>query len=247
MGHTTTTESKPAHDTMDHLLRSDTVPGGLGAARRSIAVNHYDARSKRLACLARSQSRTLNMKRRTQRRTVNMARLSKRALWLARLAVRASDLSLAQTTRPKTRADCENGARPCPFVSCPHHLYLDVNPKTGALKINFPGSDLERLPETCCLDVAARGGSTLQEIAELFGLTRERIRQVEAKALKFLRKDPRCPSLFRDLISADVTPHYTTPGESAESVDALLPLHEIPATDMDPMSDPQRRGGARGR
>ncbi|HUB07073.1 MAG TPA: DNA-binding protein, partial [Myxococcales bacterium] len=35
--------------------------------------------------------------------------------------------------RPKTRADCVNGPRPCLFVSCKHHLYLDVNPNTGSV------------------------------------------------------------------------------------------------------------------
>ena len=32
---------------------------------------------------------------------------------------------------------------PCPFVSCRHHLYLDINPESGAIKVNFPG--LERV------------------------------------------------------------------------------------------------------
>ena len=40
--------------------------------------------------------------------------------------------------KPKERAECGNGERPCPFVSCKHHLYLDVSAKTGAIKLNFP-------------------------------------------------------------------------------------------------------------
>src|SRR4029077_6719314 len=27
--------------------------------------------------------------------------------------------------RPRPRGDCVGGERPCPFVSCAHHLYLD--------------------------------------------------------------------------------------------------------------------------
>src|SRR5262249_33319259 len=40
--------------------------------------------------------------------------------------------------RPRTRAECKTGPRPCLFVSCKHHLYLDVNPETGSVKLNFP-------------------------------------------------------------------------------------------------------------
>lgn len=29
-------------------------------------------------------------------------------------------------TRPQTRADCRGDARPCPWVSCRHHLLLEV-------------------------------------------------------------------------------------------------------------------------
>jgi DNA-directed RNA polymerase sigma subunit (sigma70/sigma32) len=40
----------------------------------------------------------------------------------------------------------------------------------------------------CVLDEADKGGLTLEEIAEMFGLTRERIRQVEALALAKLKR-----------------------------------------------------------
>ena len=35
------------------------------------------------------------------------------------------------------------------------------------------------LKETCVLDVSDRGGSTLQEVGDILGVTRERIRQLE--------------------------------------------------------------------
>jgi len=42
--------------------------------------------------------------------------------------------------------------------------------------------------ETCVLDlIDRRGHMTLEEIATLLGMTRERVRQVEAKALRKLR------------------------------------------------------------
>jgi hypothetical protein len=66
-------------------------------------------------------------------------------------------------------------------------LYLDVNPETGSIKVNSPGRDVWDLPATCALDLADRGPQTLQTIGELLGITRERVRQIEAKALKRLR------------------------------------------------------------
>lgn len=89
--------------------------------------------------------------------------------------------------RPRNREDCRVADRPCPFVSCKYHLYLDVNPHTGSIKLNFPDLEVWELSETCSLDVADRGGITLEEVGELLNLTRERIRQVEATGLEKLR------------------------------------------------------------
>lgn len=88
--------------------------------------------------------------------------------------------------RPRTRGDCQTVSRPCVFVSCRHHLYLDVNPNTGSLKINFPGVEIEDLENSCSLDVADKGCNTLKEVGDILKLTRERIRQLEVKALIYL-------------------------------------------------------------
>jgi hypothetical protein len=93
-----------------------------------------------------------------------------------------------QKMRPKTRAACANGPRPCLFVSCKHHLYLDVNPETGSVKINFPDKEIWELEQTCALDVADKGGITLEEVGAIMNLTRERIRQVETRGLLKLRE-----------------------------------------------------------
>jgi hypothetical protein len=90
--------------------------------------------------------------------------------------------------RPKTRADCINGPRPCLFVSCKHNLYLDVNPETGSIKLNFPDKEIWELEYTCALDVAEKGGITLEEVGTIMNLTRERIRQVETRGLMKLRE-----------------------------------------------------------
>ncbi len=89
--------------------------------------------------------------------------------------------------RPKTRAQCQGEQRPCPWVACKHHLYLDINPVTGSIKLNFPDLEPWELTETCALDVAERGSSTLDEIGAITNLTRERIRQLEVRGLAMLR------------------------------------------------------------
>ena len=92
-----------------------------------------------------------------------------------------------EATRPKARSDCAQGQRPCPYVSCKFNLYVDVNPRTGSVKMNFPDKEIWELADTCALDVADRGGITLEEVAARLDVTRERIRQVEAKALVRLK------------------------------------------------------------
>ena len=89
----------------------------------------------------------------------------------------------ADVVRPRIREECKTAARPCPFVSCSHHLYLDVNPESGAIKLNFPHLEVWEMAETCSLDVADRGGITLEEVGAILNLTRERIRQVEVRGL----------------------------------------------------------------
>jgi hypothetical protein len=85
--------------------------------------------------------------------------------------------------RPRLRGECAGGHRPCPFVSCKHHLYLDVSEKTGAIKLNFPDLEVEQLGESCALDVADRGGTPLEHVGAIMNFTRERCRQVEVQAL----------------------------------------------------------------
>jgi hypothetical protein len=88
-----------------------------------------------------------------------------------------------EVERPHARVECAEGMRPCPFVSCQHHLYLDVSARTGAIKLNFPDLEVWEMTESCALDVADRGGTTLEEVGAIMNLTRERIRQVEVKGL----------------------------------------------------------------
>ncbi len=91
--------------------------------------------------------------------------------------------------KPKSRSECLKMKRPCLFVSCKYHLYLDINPETKSIKFNFPGKEVWELKETCALDVADKGGVTLEEVGAIMNLTRERIRQVEMRALQKLKQN----------------------------------------------------------
>jgi hypothetical protein len=99
------------------------------------------------------------------------------------------------TERPRSRADCEQGTRPCPFVSCKHHLYLDVSPNTGTIKLNFPDLEVWELSESCALDVADSGPQGYERAGALLNVTRERIRQIEALALAKLSGQARLREL----------------------------------------------------
>lgn len=85
--------------------------------------------------------------------------------------------------RPRTRADCVNGVRPCPYVGCRHHLYLDINQYGNTVKINFPDLEPWELTHSCSLDVAAIGGVTLESVGGLVNITRERVRQIQDRTL----------------------------------------------------------------
>lgn len=129
-------------------------------------------------------------------RTLSMSRASKRLLVVGAALYPVEEH--ASYERPTTRGDCLaggiNAARPCPWVSCAQHLALDVHEATGNVKVTLPGGDgepdLDAMRDTCALDVADRGGETLDEVGAATNLTRERIRQLEAVALRALRVLP---------------------------------------------------------
>src|SRR6186713_8142 len=127
--------------------------------------------------ITREQRRS-RRKRDVRARTISVKRMTKRELEIGRLLYPETDYA-----KPRTREECAGGPRPCPYVSCKHHLYIDVSPRTGAIKLNFPDLEVWDMGESCALDVADRGGTTLEDVGAIMNLTRERIRQVEVKAL----------------------------------------------------------------
>lgn len=96
-------------------------------------------------------------------------------------------LRILDAARPRTRAACRSGPRPCLFVSCRFHLYLDVNEASGAVKLNFPHLEPWELTDSCALDLAERGGLTYEEIGALLNVSRERARQIEEHGLGKLK------------------------------------------------------------
>lgn len=88
--------------------------------------------------------------------------------------------------RPKTRGECRNGLRPCPFASCRYHLLLNVESKY--IRLSHGHDDPTQLEETCALDVADRGEELpIGRVAELLGATEEAVkRQTMGRAYKKL-------------------------------------------------------------
>lgn len=122
--------------------------------------------------------------RRSRAKTIAMKRLTKEELRIGALLYPERSY-----WRPQQRGQCSNVARPCPYVSCKYHLYIDVNPATGSIKVNFPEREVWELEHSCALDVAEKGGVTLEEVGEILNLTRERIRQVEVRGLLKLKEE----------------------------------------------------------
>ncbi len=167
------------HDAQPRVAGSDASLGdALAEIGRDLALGELDS-----PATSRPKRKLRTRGDRPHARTIAPRRLTKEEL-------RQHDLLLPildEYDRPQTRAECKDAPRPCPFVSCRHHLYLDVNPYSGSFKLNFPHLEVWELEETCSLDVADRDGVTLEEVGEIMNLTRERIRQVEVRGLLKLK------------------------------------------------------------
>lgn len=119
---------------------------------------------------------------RHRRRTVSLRSLKRERRSLP--IVDDEGLEGPDESAPAARRDCRGGIRPCPWVSCRFHLYLDVNPNTGSIKLNFPDLEPWELKTSCALDVAEEGeGRSLEDLGRLMNVTRERARQIERGAL----------------------------------------------------------------
>ena len=171
-------------DAGDEVLEDDGIEGEAGDAS---GVPELSRKIRRRRRRTRPRSKTIAMKR-----------LTREELRQGALMYPPVDIP-----RPTNRSECVGEMRPCPWVACKHHLYLDINPETGSIKINFPDLEPWELKHTCALDVAERGGITLEEVGEIMNLTRERIRQVEVRGLLKLKMGSPSPDeLGAELLAA---------------------------------------------
>jgi len=92
--------------------------------------------------------------------------------------------------RPLTRGDCIDAPRPCPWVSCRYHLWSDVPrvARPGVVMVSFPDLEPWEIPETCALDAASLEGLALDEVGMRMNLTAERVRQIELRALRRIKR-----------------------------------------------------------
>jgi hypothetical protein len=141
----------------------------------------------------REYQREYHRKRALRKRDVPKRALMFRDITKTMLRVAQAELAEAEGSfgplpeRPKTREVCRYAERPCPWLSCKHHLYLDVT-RGGSITFNFPDLEPEQLAESCSLDVADRGGVTLESVGELMNMTRERVRQIEDIAIRKIQE-----------------------------------------------------------
>lgn len=152
-------------------------------ARKLTTIDQPPVESSEREQESRPSPRPRRRKRPVRSRSIRVARASKREIERARLRLQSEP---PDADRPQTRADCASGPRPCPHVSCKHHLYLDVSPFTGTIKINFPDLEVWEMKVSCALDIAEYGGMRLEDVGELMNVTRERARQIEVQALSKL-------------------------------------------------------------
>jgi sigma-70-like protein len=153
---------------------------------------HPEDRVERHICRVRPSPRgrwpramTFALKRMRHRtRPVRVAAPERRLHEMLELKPAGGDAELA---RPRTRAECKDGPRPCPWVGCRHHLALDVNPETGSIKLVRPDLEIDELEQSCSLDVADEGSHQLAIVGDVLNITRERVRQIELKALVRMR------------------------------------------------------------
>jgi len=84
-------------------------------------------------------------------------------------------------------------------VSCEHHYFLDAY--WPGVPAKYQRDDPLSMVHTCVLDDvrAAPDGRTLEEVAAIYDLTRERIRQIEERALRKLSHRV-SPEKIRELI-----------------------------------------------
>lgn len=97
-------------------------------------------------------------------------------------------LLVRELKRPRTRSECAQIPRPCPFVSCQWNTYLDLL-EDGTMVINWGRCEPEAMEAwgSCVLDIADDGGISDEIMARVLGLTVKEVGALCEGALRKLR------------------------------------------------------------
>ena len=90
---------------------------------------------------------------------------------------------------PKRLSDCKGHPEPCHWIRCKHHLLWDIYPDIKKKDNREIVKCLFKMPITCIFDYT-NSDHTLEDVAQVFGITRERVRQIQDKALDRIRQVP---------------------------------------------------------
>lgn len=126
---------------------------------------------------------TSSVRTRTRGRTVSIRSISRRELELGRRAYPPEEHAIE---RPRTRGECRDGPRPCPWIACRYHLYLDVTDR-GSIRINHAGEP-DELVDSCALDMADAGPRSFDGIGRAMNVSRSRVEQLAEPALERVRR-----------------------------------------------------------
>ena len=92
--------------------------------------------------------------------------------------------------RPRLRADCVGGYRPCPWLTCRYHLAVDPGSmKSGKTKLRTLNGALLDAEYTCLLDFVDDHphGAEGSDVAVAMSYTRQREWQIEQTAIANMR------------------------------------------------------------
>lgn len=160
--------ARRAHLTARPLERREGIQGTIPVVR-DMELHRGTGRARQCSTFARA-------------RTVNLKRLGVKVRQAAHTkSLFQWDVDVS-ALRPKTRADCIDGPRPCPWIGCRYHLAITADPDRESVKETFPemnilsdpeGPGLQYLEEimgTCALDIADKHDDGTQGIGGLIAL-----------------------------------------------------------------------------